>query len=143
MPADVTVPADVSAAVCPKAGIITMSAKGNASDAAQSEIADFGAKLARQVVAMNPRFLNDAQKAAAGPKPENEDQWETLYEQEYMSGGGGKQTSSVIKAHQKQFKHAHQVEIDITSFLRWEVGEGVERKQENYGEEVAKLVKGH
>jgi translation elongation factor EF-Ts len=139
----VTVPEGAGAvSVCPKIGVITMNVKGNASDAAQKEMSDFADKLSRQVVAMSPKFLNDAEKAAAGPKPEGEDNWETLYEQEYMSGGGGKQTSSIIKTHQKQVKHAHQVEFDISGFMRWEVGEGVERKQENYGEEVAKLVNG-
>jgi elongation factor Ts len=37
---------------------------------------------------------------------------------------------------------AQQAGVEITGFVRLEVGEGIEKKEENFAEEVAKVAKG-
>ena len=58
-----------------------------------------------------------------------------LNEQVYVKAEDGKQTVSQYLA---QVGKANNTELKIRSFVRFETGEGIEKKEENFAEEVAK-----
>ena len=57
-----------------------------------------------------------------------------LLEQAYVKAEDGKQT---VKAYLQQVSKGVGTDISIANFIRFETGEGIEKKQENFAEEVA------
>ena len=57
-----------------------------------------------------------------------------LLEQAYVKAEDGKQT---VKAYLQQVSKEAGADISIANFIRFETGEGIEKKQENFAEEVA------
>ena len=58
-----------------------------------------------------------------------------LNEQTYVKAADGKQTVAQYVA---EVAKANGAEISIKSFVRFETGEGIEKKEDNFAEEVAK-----
>ena len=61
-----------------------------------------------------------------------------LYNQTYIMAEDGKET---IKDYVDKVAKANSANIKILKFVRYETGEGIEKKQENFAEEVAKQMK--
>ncbi len=57
-----------------------------------------------------------------------------LLEQAYVKAEDGKQT---VKAYLAEVSKAVGAEVTVSKFIRFETGEGIEKKQENFAEEVA------
>ncbi len=57
-----------------------------------------------------------------------------LLEQAYVKAEDGKQT---VKAYLAEVSKAVGAEVTVNKFIRFETGEGIEKKQENFAEEVA------
>ena len=62
-----------------------------------------------------------------------------LVDQVYVKAEDGKQT---VGDYVKQVAKANGANIAVKSFVRYETGEGIEKKQENFAEEVAKQMAG-
>ena len=60
-----------------------------------------------------------------------------LLDQIYVKAEDGKQT---VGAYVKEVAKANNADIKIKSFVRYETGEGIEKKQEDFAEEVAKQM---
>ena len=62
-----------------------------------------------------------------------------LLDQVYVKAEDGKQTVAQYVA---QVAKANGVSLSIKRFVRFETGEGLEKKEENFAEEVAKQMSG-
>lgn len=62
-----------------------------------------------------------------------------LLDQVYVKAEDGKQS---VQKYIESVAAAAGTEIELTSFVRFETGEGIEKKQENFAEEVAKQING-
>ena len=62
-----------------------------------------------------------------------------LMDQVYVKAEDGKQT---VKQYVDQVAKANNANIVIKNFVRYETGEGLEKKNENFAEEVAKQMQG-
>ena len=60
-----------------------------------------------------------------------------LMDQVYVKAEDGKQT---VAAYVKEVAKANNANIAIKGFIRFETGEGIEKKEENFAEEVAKQM---
>ncbi len=60
-----------------------------------------------------------------------------LMDQVYVKAEDGKQS---VRAYVDQVSKANQAKVTIKSFLRYETGEGIEKKQEDFAAEVAKQM---
>lgn len=60
-----------------------------------------------------------------------------LLDQAYVKATDGKQT---VEAYVKEVSASVGVELSVESFVRFETGEGIEKKSENFAEEVAKQM---
>ena len=60
-----------------------------------------------------------------------------LMDQVYVRAEDGKQS---VKDYVASVAKANGAKIEIAQFIRWETGEGLEKKQENFAEEVAKQM---
>ena len=60
-----------------------------------------------------------------------------LLDQAYVKAEDGKQT---VKAYVEEVAKAEGITLEIKSFVRFETGEGLEKKEENFAEEVAKQM---
>lgn len=63
-----------------------------------------------------------------------------LLDQVYVKAEDGKQS---VGAYVKEVAKANSADITIKSFVRYETGEGIEKKQEDFAEEVAKQMAGN
>ncbi|KAI8908992.1 elongation factor TS-domain-containing protein [Gorgonomyces haynaldii] len=81
------------------------------------EIQPLARKLAQHISGFNPTSVQE------------------LYDQPYLFGGGS------VKEILDQEAQKLGVKCDIVDFKRWECGEGLEKKQENFAEEVARQMK--
>ena len=61
-----------------------------------------------------------------------------LYDQVYVKAEDGKQT---VGQYLQQVGKANGTEISIRRFVRFETGEGIEKKVENFAEEVMSQIK--
>ena len=61
-----------------------------------------------------------------------------LYDQVYVRAEDGKQT---VAQYLQQVGKANDTEITIRRFIRFETGEGIEKKVENFAEEVMSQIK--
>ncbi|KAI8577111.1 hypothetical protein K450DRAFT_213300 [Umbelopsis ramanniana AG] len=94
--------------------------------------------VARQVVGFNPTFLNESQAVV----PEGADKKEfletnVLTHQNYMLGGG-----TVEEVVAKTGKDEG-VDCEVIDYVRWEVGEGIEKAEQDFAGEVLRAVKGN
>ncbi len=122
--------------------------------------------VAMQIAALNPKYVSQADvseeyknhekeillaqaKAENPEKPDNiiekmiigrlnkELKEVCLLEQAYVKAEDGKQT---VEKYLAEVSKAVGAEVKIASFLRFETGEGMEKKEENFAEEVAKQM---
>ena len=143
-----------------KIGVIV----GFETEASADEIAVMGKDIAMQVASMNPKFLTDSDVDADYIESEkkimtqlvlNEGKAPEMVEK-IVAGKLKKELKEVCLASQKfvkdnemtvqQYieKSAKEIgkPIKAASMLRYEVGEGIEKKEENFAEEVAKQMAG-
>lgn len=131
------------------------------------EVTELGKDIAMQIAAMNPSFLDksnvdqatmDKEKEIltiqAKEDPKNANKPDNIIEKMVMGRVGKYYEENCLM--QQQFvkgdkisveKHVAEVaksvggEIKIKGFTRFEKGEGIEKKQENFADEIASLVK--
>jgi len=135
---------------------------GIKTEASGEETEEAGKDVAMQVASMNPRFLdgNDVdpefiaeekkiltqQVLNEGKKPEMVDRIVEgklkkelkeycLLEQKFV-----KDSEVTVKQYIENTAKAKGKEMEVTSFVRFEVGEGIEKKEEDFAEEVAKQM---
>ncbi len=63
-----------------------------------------------------------------------------LLDQVYVKAEDGKQS---VGQYVSQVAKANGANIEIKGFVRWETGEGIEKKQEDFAAEVAKQMAGN
>jgi len=139
----------------------------DAATAAKPEFVAFGKDIAMQVAAVNPTFLRKEDVPASvienekniriaqiKQDPKNANKPENILEKIVM-GGLGKYYKEVCLLEQPFVKDdkisvaeyvantakAFGTDIQVASFVRYEKGEGLEKRQENFAEEVAKSLK--
>lgn len=133
----------------------------------KTEVTELGRDLAMQIAAMNPSFLDKSNvdssviekereilTAQAKEDPKNANKPENIIEK-MVSGRIGKYYQENCLMQQDFVKgdkisvenHVAQIakslggSIAIKAFTRFETGEGIEKKQDNFADEVASLVK--
>jgi elongation factor Ts len=117
-------------------GIAVLGLSGGA--ASSPALSKLSRNVARQVVGFNPTFLNESEAVV----PEGTDTKEfletnVLTHQNYMLGGG-----SVREVVAKTGKDEG-VNCEVIDFVRWEVGEGIEKAEQDFAGEVLRAVKGN
>lgn len=136
--------------------------EGNAS------VIDLGKDIAMQIAAMNPSFLDKSNvdqstldkereilliqartenEQAAKPKPDNilekmvEGRVSKYYEENcLLQQAFVKENKVSVEQHVAAVSKAIGGTITVTNFVRFEKGEGIEKKQENFAEEIAKQL---
>jgi len=135
-------------------------------DVINDEIKEMAKNIAMQVAAIKPLYTSDAEvdaefikketeiltAAAKNEKPDANDKIIEgmvkgrinkelkeicLLDQVYVRAEDGKQS---VAAYVKEVAKANSANITIKKFVRFETGEGIEKKEENFAEEVAKQV---
>lgn len=106
--------------------------------AASTALSKLSRNVARQVVGFNPSYLNEVQAVI----PEGTDAKEfleasVLTHQGFILGGGSVQ-EVVAKVGKDEG-----VECEVVDFIRWEVGEGIEKTEQDFAGEVLRAVKGN
>lgn len=106
--------------------------------AASTALSKLSRNVARQVVGFNPSYLNEVQAVI----PEGTDAKEfleasVLTHQGFILGGGSVQ-EVVAKVGKDEG-----VECEVVDFIRWEVGEGMEKTEQDFAGEVLRAVKGN
>ena len=136
------------------------------SDVVNDAVKDMAKNIAMQVAAIKPLYTSDAEvdadfiaketeiltAAAKNEKPDANDKIIEgmvkgrinkelkeicLLDQVYVKSEDGKQT---VGAYVKEVAKANSANITIKKFVRFETGEGIEKKEENFAEEVAKQI---
>ena len=136
------------------------------SDVVNDSVKDMAKNIAMQVAAIKPLYVSDAEVdadfiaketeiltvAAKNEKPDANDKIIEgmvkgriskelkeicLLDQVYVKAEDGKQT---VGAYVKEVAKANSANITIKKFVRFETGEGIEKKEENFAEEVAKQM---
>ena len=118
----------------------------------------FGRQVAMHIAATNPAALDEASLDAAVVEKEKQVQMDIARESgkpdaviEKMIVGRMKKYMSEITLVNQSFvinpdltvgAAAGEAGAEITGFVRMEVGEGIEKKEENFAEEVAKAAQG-
>ncbi|MBY5988768.1 MULTISPECIES: translation elongation factor Ts [Roseovarius] len=118
----------------------------------------FGRQVAMHIAATNPAALNEAELDQAVVDKERQVQIDIARESgkpeqviEKMIEGRMKKYMSEITLVNQSFvinpdvtvgAAAAEAGVEITGFIRMEVGEGIEKKEENFAEEVAKAAQG-
>ncbi len=118
----------------------------------------FGRQVAMHIAATNPAALNEAELDAAVVEKERQVQIDIARESgkpeqviEKMIEGRMKKYMSEITLVNQSFvinpdltvgAAAKEAGAEITGYVRMEVGEGIEKKEENFAEEVAKVAGG-
>ena len=144
--------------------MVNMEAEG-ISDAAALE--ELGKDVAMQIAAMNPAFLDKSQvdsttldkekeilTAQAKQDPKNANKPENIIEKMVMGRIGKyyeencllqqafvKENKISVEKHVAEVAKQLGGKITVKAFTRFEKGEGIEKKQENFAEEIASLVK--
>jgi elongation factor Ts len=137
---------------------------GLETEAGVGEVATLGKDVAMQVASMNPRFIDESQvdpeyiekekeiliqQALNEGKPKDivdkmvqgrlkKELKETcLLEQKFVKNGDVTVGQYIADAAKEIGK-----DVKVTTMIRYEVGEGIEKRQENFAEEVAKQMEG-
>ena len=139
-------------------------------DVVNDEIREMARNIAMQIAALRPQFTNRSEVSAdyiehersillaqiqndpkESQKPEkvihgmiegriNKELKEIcLMDQVYVKAEDGKQS---VKAYVDSVAKAQGAKIEVKGFVRFETGEGLEKKSENFAEEVAKQMQG-
>ncbi len=142
-----------------------------ASDVVNDEIKEMAKNVCMQVAALKPLYVSDAEvdadyiarekeillaqikndpKEAAKPEKvingmiegriKKELKEICLLDQVYVKAEDGKQS---VKAYIESVAKKNDANIEIKKFVRYETGEGLEKKEENFAEEVAKQMAGN
>ncbi len=142
-----------------------------ASDVVNDEIKEMAKNVCMQVAALKPLYVSDAEvdadyiarekeillaqikndpKEAAKPEKvingmiegriKKELKEICLLDQVYVKAEDGKQS---VKAYIESVAKKNGANIEIKKFVRYETGEGLEKKEENFAEEVAKQMAGN
>jgi len=137
---------------------------GFKTEASADEIAVMGKDVAMQIASMNPKFVNESEVDADYIESErkilaqqvlNEGKSPDMVDK-IVSGKIKKEIKEVCLTEQKFVKDNEMTvkqyvdsvakavgkSIEIVSMVRYEVGEGIEKKEENFAEEVAKQING-
>ena len=138
------------------------------SDIVNDQIKEMAKHVAMQVASMRPRFVNESEltddfkkkekeilfeeaKNTAKDKPDNiimgmvEGRFNKhlkeicLVNQVFIMAADGKQT---VQAYVDEVAKANGAKISIKSFLRYETGEGIEKRADDFAEEVKKQMGG-
>ena len=143
--------------------LVNMEVEGIAADA----VTELGKDIAMQIAAMNPSFLDksnvdsstlDKEKeiltAQAKEDPKNAGKPENIIEKMVMGRIGKyyeencllqqpfvKENKTSVEKHVAEVAKTLGGKITVKSFTRFEKGEGIEKKQENFAEEIASMVK--
>lgn len=144
-------------------GVIVKFALGDESKAATDEFAEYAKNVAMQIAAVNPLYVTSADvpadvlakekeiltaQAINEGKPANiaekmvEGRIKKYYkefclvDQEYV-----KNPEQSVSAYTKEVAKSLGTDITIEGFTRFEKGEGLEKKEENFADEVASMVK--
>ncbi len=137
-------------------------------DAAAEEVSALGKDVAMQICALNPQYLTEEQVpaeyiekekeirlATAKQDPKNANKPDAILEK-IVVGGIGKlykeicllQMPFVKDDKQTVSQHVASVakelgkDVKVTGYIRYEKGEGIEKRQDDLAAEVAKMVKG-
>ena len=145
-----------------KIGVLVEANTANATDAVKECLKN----VAMQVAALSPKYLSRADvdqeylaheteiltTQAKNEKPDANDKIIEgmvkgrinkelkeicLLDQVYVKAEDGKQT---VSAYVAEVAKNEGIELEIKSFVRFETGEGLEKKEENFAEEVAKQM---
>lgn len=137
--------------------------------AKDERLVEAGKNVAMQIAAMNPDFLSKdsvseqyikretevltqqiKNDATLANKPENviakmvEGRLNKLFkekcllEQEYVKGENKESVSQYVQSVAKEIG----ADVKVKNFIRYETGDGIEKKEENFAEEVSKAMKG-
>ena len=131
-------------------------------DVVNDEIKEMAKNVAMQVAALHPKYTSDKEVDAEylakerdpkeASKPEKvimgmiegrikkELKEICLLDQQYVKAADGKQS---VAAYVAEVAKANNANISIKGFVRFETGEGLEKKSENFAEEVAKQMSGN
>ena len=144
--------------------LVNLGVEGNVTDA----VLDIGKDMAMQIAALNPRFLDKSQvtedvleqekhimlvQMDNDPKMANKPAQvkekivmgklnkfyaeNCLLQQEFV-----KDNTMTVEQYMNAGAKANGVKISLRNAVRFEKGEGIEKKQDNFAEEIASLVKG-
>ena len=128
-----------------------------ATDVVNDEIKEMGKNVAMQVAAIAPKYTSrdEVSKDYIQAKNENPDKPDNIIEkmiigrlnkelkevclldQAYVKAEDGKQA---VGKYVEQVAKANGANVTIKEFVRFETGEGIEKKEENFAEEVAKQM---
>jgi elongation factor Ts len=106
------------------ASIVVM--KANVTNEKRTEIATFAKKLAQHVSGFAPLSISSCKDSPSES---------VLVEQPFLFGGGT--VAQVIE----DLSRKHNASIEIVDFKRFECGEGIEKKTDNFAEEVMAQIK--
>lgn len=135
---------------------------GIKTDATADEIAVAGKDVAMQVASMSPKFVKEDEADPEWLKSEEEIARQTLINEgkpeqlieKIIPGKMKAELREVCLVDQKFVKNSDQTvaeyvaeagkaigkDMEVTEMVRYEVGEGIEKRQENFAEEVAKQI---
>lgn len=146
-----------------KIGVMAQFALGDTSKADSAEFKEFAHDIAMQVAAANPQYLNRDSIPASVVEKEteiltaqamNEGKPQNIAEK-MVAGRINKYFKEIclvdqpfikdgdmtVTAYTKSIAEKIGTEIKIEKFARFEKGEGIEKKQDNFAEEIANMVK--
>lgn len=117
-------------------GLVVLKAEGSGE---KDILPKLGRQLARQVVGFNPQCLAESDSVAIAKKSElSATEYEeflasaVLLNQSFIFG------SESVGNTLKQYVDTHQLNLSIETFSRLEAGEGIEKAEDNFAEEVMK-----
>ena len=116
-------------------------------DVVNDAVKEMAKNVAMQVAALKPLYTNDSEVSAEYIAHEkeillaqimNDPKESCLLDQVYVKAEDGKQS---VGKYVQEVAKANNANITIKGFVRFETGEGLEKKEENFAEEVAKQMK--
>ena len=112
-----------------------------ATDVVNDEIKEMAKNVAMQVAALKPLYTSDSEVSEEYIAHEKEillaQIMIDLMDQVYVKAEDGKQS---VSQYVSQVAKANSANITIKGFVRFETGEGIEKKQEDFAAEVAKQM---
>ncbi len=117
--------------------IAALSPKYVSTDEVSEEYKEHEKEILMAQIAADPKMAGKPEKVIEGAvvgRLNKELKEVCLLEQAYVKAEDGKQT---VKAYLAEVSKAVGAEVTVSKFIRFETGEGIEKKQENFAEEVA------
>ena len=106
-------------------------------DVVNDDIKEMGKNVAMQVAAIMPKYTSRDEVSKYYIDHETELKEVCLLDQAYVKAEDGKQS---VGKYVEEVAKANSAKIAIKGFIRFETGEGIEKKEENFAEEVAKQM---